>query len=93
MHVSVRFAALLSLMLIGASAAASGAEVSIPPSPARWATDTSGFLKPQTVASLDARLRAYQTKTGHQILVYVAPTTGDTPMEDWTAWSSATNRL
>ena len=72
------------LMLIGVGTAALGVESSIPPSPARWATDTAGFLKPQAVADLDARLRAYQSSTGHQVLVYVAPTTGATPTEDWT---------
>jgi uncharacterized protein len=72
------------VMLIGLGAAAYGAEVPIPPSPTHWATDTAGFLQPQTVAALDQRLRSYQTTTGHQILVYVAPTTGDTPTEDWT---------
>jgi uncharacterized protein len=80
-----RFLAMVWLMLIGLGVTANAADVAIPRSPARWATDTSGFLRPQTVASLDARLHAYQTKTGHQILVYVAPTTGDAPMEDWTA--------
>src|SRR5665213_3525150 len=72
------------LMVIGVGTAALGAEVAIPPSPARWATDTAGFLKPPTVAALDARLQAYQRVTGHQVLLYVAPTTGDTPTEDWT---------
>jgi uncharacterized protein len=71
------------LMLIALGGAASGT-VAIPPSPAQWATDTAGFLQPQTVAELDARLRAYQSATGHQVLVYVAPTTGATPTEDWT---------
>jgi uncharacterized membrane protein YgcG len=56
--------ALLMLMVLGT--AANGAEVAIPPSPAHWATDSSGFLKPQTVADLDARLRAYQSSTGHR---------------------------
>ncbi len=82
------FLALLTLMLmlmpVGIGVAANGAEVPIPPSPARWATDTAGFLKPQTVGDLDARLRAYQSQTGHQVLVYVTPTTGTTPTEDWT---------
>jgi uncharacterized protein len=77
-------AALLLVIMLGVSAAAIGAEIAIPPSPSQWATDTAGFLKPQTVAALDARLRAYQSATGHQILVYVAPTTGTTPTEDWT---------
>jgi uncharacterized protein len=71
-------------ILIGLGTAANGAEIAIPRSPAHWATDTTGFLKPQTVAALDARLRAYQHSTGRQVLVYVAATTGDTPMEDWT---------
>jgi uncharacterized protein len=76
--------ALALLMLIGVTSAANGAEVAIPPSPAHWATDTAGFLKPQTVAALDARLRAYQSATGHQVLMYVTPTTGAAPTEDWT---------
>jgi uncharacterized protein len=71
-------------MLLGLGVAALGAEVAIPPSPTRWATDTTGFLDARTVAALDARLEAYQGSTGHQVLVYVAPTTGDTPTEDWT---------
>jgi uncharacterized protein len=72
------------LMLIGLGTAANAAEVPIPPSPAHWATDTTGFLAPQTVIALDARLRAYENRSGHQVLVYVAPTTGATPIEDWT---------
>jgi uncharacterized protein len=35
------------------------------------------------VQSLNARLEAYQQSTGHQVIVYIAPTTGDTPIEDW----------
>ncbi len=33
--------------------------------------------------SLNARLEAYQQATGHQLIVYIAPTTGDAPIEDW----------
>jgi uncharacterized protein len=72
------------LMLLGLGTAANGAEVPIPRSPTHWATDTTGFLAPQTVTALDARLRAYESSSGHQVLVYVAPTTGATPTEDWT---------
>lgn len=71
-------------MLLFIGTAASGADVAVPAAPARWATDTAGFLRPQTVASLDDRLRAYESATGHQVLVYVAPSTGDVPTEDWT---------
>ncbi len=72
------------LLLAGSSLAADAAEVAIPPAPSAWVTDTAGFLKPQTVDALDARLSAYETTTGHQILVYITPTTGATPTEDWT---------
>jgi uncharacterized protein len=59
------------------------AETPIPPSPTEWVTDTANFLSPDTVRSLNARLAAYQQATGHQLIVYIAPTTGDTPIEDW----------
>jgi uncharacterized protein len=72
------------LVLIGMGTAANAADVPIPRSPTHWATDTTGFLAPQTVIALDARLRAYESSSGHQVLVYVAPTTGATPTEDWT---------
>src|SRR5476651_1921969 len=60
------------------------AEQPIPPAPARWATDTAGFLSATTVRALDVRLQAYEATTHHQVLVYVSPTTGDTPLEQWT---------
>ena len=59
------------------------AETPIPPSPTHWVTDTANFLSPETVRSLDARLAAYEQATGHQLIVYIAPTTGDAPIEDW----------
>jgi uncharacterized protein len=46
-------------------------------------TDTAGLLSPQTVSVLNERLRAYEGETGHQILVYIAPTTGGVPIDDW----------
>jgi uncharacterized protein len=59
------------------------AETPIPPSPTEWVTDTANFLSPEAVRSLDARLAAYEQATGHQLIVYIAPTTGDPPIEDW----------
>ena len=61
----------------------SAAETPIPPSPVEWVTDTAHFLTPQTVESLNARLAGYEQTTGHQLIVYIAPTTGDAPIEDW----------
>lgn len=60
-----------------------GAETPIPEAPTQWVTDTANFLSPQTVSSLNARLAEYQRTTGHQLIVYIAPTTGDAPIDDW----------
>jgi uncharacterized protein len=60
-----------------------GAETPIPASPTQWVTDNANFLSPATVQSLNARLADYERRTGHQLIVYIAPTTGDTPIEDW----------
>ncbi|MGH7706464.1 MAG: TPM domain-containing protein, partial [Vulcanimicrobiaceae bacterium] len=59
------------------------AEVAIPPPPTQWATDPGGLLTPATRAALNERLRTYEQRTGHQILVWIGSTTGDTPIEDW----------
>jgi len=77
----ILFAAILLCSLAGWVWAA---EVPIPPSPARWATDPAGWLAPDTLSSIDRQLEDYQRATGHQVLLYIAPTTGDTPTEDWT---------
>src|SRR5512140_2630609 len=66
------------------SLAAAGAEVPVPPAPARWATDDAGFLSSGVRASLDARLESFERATGAQVLVWIGDSTGDTPVEDWT---------
>jgi uncharacterized protein len=70
-------------LLLYSSTATGRAETAIPPPPNAWVTDTAALLSTQTVSDLNARLRQYERKTGHQILVYIAPTTGGVPIEDW----------
>ncbi len=60
-----------------------GAELKIPASPSRWATDKAGFLSPATVRELDAVLEAWERATGHQFLVYVDRTTDGEPIENF----------
>lgn len=60
-----------------------GAETPIPETPAQWVTDTANFMSPAAVRIMNARLSEYQQTTGHQLIVYIAPTTGDTPIDDW----------
>jgi uncharacterized protein len=71
------------LIVLVATALLYAAETRIPPSPTQWVTDTAHFLSPSAVSSLNARLSAYQQATGHQLIVYIAPTTGDDPIDDW----------
>jgi uncharacterized protein len=58
-------------------------DVPIPPAPTRWVTDTVALLDPQDADRLDARLRAYQEQTQHQLIVWIGKTTGQVPLEDW----------
>ena len=74
---------LLVFIVLVSAALLYAAETPIPPSPTEWVTDTANFLTPETVRSLNARLAAYEQATGHQLIVYIAPTTGDAPIEDW----------
>jgi uncharacterized protein len=76
-----RLIALVSLTLWQPSVGL--AETPIPPAPRTWATDNAKLLSAQTVSDLNDRLQAYEAKTGHQVLVYIASTTGGVPIEDW----------
>lgn len=73
----------LALFVLWATAA-HAAEVPIPPSPTTWVTDNAGLLSSTTKESLESRLSAYNKSTGHQVIVWIGTTTGDTPLEDWT---------
>lgn len=74
---------LLWLVLLLADHAHGIAQTAIPPDPTAWVTDTAHFLSPQAASSLNDRLSAYQRQTGHQLIVYISPTTGGVPIEDW----------
>jgi len=76
-------ALLAALLLTAAGGLRAAQEAKVPPAPARWATEEAGFLSADAVASLDARLEAFERETGHQVLVYVGRTTGGVPIEDW----------
>jgi uncharacterized protein len=75
---------LLLFMLLGLGVPALAAQdVPIPAAPTQWVTDTAGFLSPADVERLNAELRAYEEQTQHQLLVWIGPTTGQVPIEDW----------
>jgi uncharacterized protein len=65
------------------SSSAGAADIQVPPSPSRWATDTAGFVSSGTLEALNQKLEAYSQQTGHQVIVYIGGTTGGYPIEEF----------
>ncbi|MGA8534481.1 MAG: TPM domain-containing protein [Candidatus Tumulicola sp.] len=75
----------LCLTLVFACALPAAADdFKVPPTPDRHVTDSAGALSSAARTSLENELTAYETATGHQILVWIGQTTGDVPLETWT---------
>ncbi|MDB4980063.1 MAG: hypothetical protein JWM82_815 [Myxococcales bacterium] len=79
----MRRAAAVTFACLSLAGAAHAAGPALPPTPDRWVTDGVGFLSPSRRAELDAKLEAYQQKTGHQVIVWVGGTIGGAPLDDW----------
>jgi uncharacterized protein len=79
LRVAVLAALALSLPI---GAAAQGFKV--PPTPDHRVTDNAGALSSSTRATIENELQAYESATGHQIVVWIGQTTGDVPLETWT---------
>jgi len=77
-------AACVAALALLTAASARAAEVPIPAAPTAWVTDNASFLTQAEREQLDARLKQYEAQTGHQVIVWIGTTTGDTPLEDWT---------
>jgi uncharacterized protein len=74
---------LVFAVLLVSAARLNAAETPIPAAPTRWVTDTANFMSSGALSSLDSRLESYERSSGHQLIVYIAPTTGDAPIDDW----------
>jgi uncharacterized protein len=83
-RISVRLALAFVALLYAAPAIAAGAGFTIPPTPAHYVTDNANALSESARASLENELHAYESATGHQIVVWIGQTTGDVPLETWT---------
>jgi uncharacterized protein len=79
-----RFALALVALLYALPAAAAGVGFTIPPTPAQYVTDNANALSQSARASIENELHAYETATGHQVIVWIGQTTGDVPLETWT---------
>ena len=60
------------------------ADFTAPPTPNHYVTDGAGVLSSATRTTLENQLRAYESATGHQVVVWIGRTTGDVPLETWT---------
>jgi uncharacterized protein len=79
-----RFALALVALLYAVPAVAANVGFTIPPTPAQYVTDNANALSESARTSLENELHAYETATGHQIIVWIGQTTGDVPLETWT---------
>ncbi|MBV8196566.1 MAG: TPM domain-containing protein [Candidatus Eremiobacteraeota bacterium] len=78
-----RTAAIAALLcVLPGVAAAQGFK--IPPTPDHHVTDSAGALSSGARAAIENQLQAYESATGHQVVVWVGETTGDVPLETWT---------
>lgn len=58
--------------------------VAFPPAPVDFVTDNAHVLSAGTAGAIRDELRSYDRTTGNRVFVYIAQTTGDVPLEDWT---------
>ena len=84
------FALLLAVLLAGSSAAA---DLATPPLPVQWVTDSVHLLPGETTQKLNARLAAYERKTGHQVIVWIGATSGVVPIRDFAVKTFASWQL
>lgn len=80
--------AVVALLACAGAGVATAADFKVPPTPNHFVTDNAGALSSATRSSLEDELRAYQTSTGHQVIVWIGETTGDVPLETWTGDSA-----
>jgi uncharacterized protein len=91
-----RFCAGLALaILLGplTSVVALAADFPVPPRPATEVVDAAGALSASTRDALETQLESFEAKTGHHVVVYIGQTTGNVPLETWTAETAQTWRV
>ncbi len=71
--------ALLALLLAASAALA----LEVPPAPTQWVTDRAGILDASSVEALNAKLRAFEQRSGTQFIVYTLPSLEGDSIEDF----------
>ncbi|MBV8284913.1 MAG: TPM domain-containing protein, partial [Candidatus Eremiobacteraeota bacterium] len=75
-------------LFVSAAAPVCAADFTVPPVPHHYVTDGAGALDDSTRSSVEDELRAYERQTGHQVIVWIGQTTGNVPLETFTAESA-----
>jgi uncharacterized protein len=74
--------AILTAVLVAAVSLAHG-DVPQVPALKSYVTDLTGTLSPAEVNLLSERLKTFEDSTSNQVVVAIVPTTGETPLEDY----------
>jgi uncharacterized protein len=82
--------ALVYLLAPIASVAAIGHDFPVPPRPTTEVVDPDGVLSAGARTTLENELEAFESTTGHHVVVYIGQTTGNVPLETWTAETAQT---
>jgi uncharacterized protein len=88
---ALRFALPFAFLACAGTAWAAG--LPIPPPPTRWVTDTVGLIAPDARAGLEAKLEAYQRRTGHQVVVWIGGSIAGAPLDEWAVKTFAAWKL
>jgi uncharacterized protein len=76
-----------------ACAAVLAADFQVPPRPTTEVVDSAGALSASARTALESKLEAFESSTGHHVVVYIGQTTGNVPLETWTAETAQTWRV
>jgi uncharacterized protein len=88
--VIARILAAAALLACVAALPAAAQNFTSPPRPDQYVTDKAGALSAAATTALDNELAAYESKTGHRILVWIGDSTGSVPLETWTTQTADT---
>jgi uncharacterized protein len=66
------------------------ADFQVPPRPTTEVVDAAGAMSDTARSALESELQSFEAKTGHHVVVYIGQTTGNVPLETWTAQTAST---
>jgi uncharacterized protein len=69
------------------------ADFPVPPRPTTEVVDSADALSASARTALESKLEAFESSTGHHVVVYIGQTTGNVPLETWTAETAQTWRV